>query len=153
PFEKGFAGLPTYFTAASVPANVALAAPSQSQFNALIGTGANNRFAGTGFTNTITSYAETGQSLYHGGSIDVVHSMDHGLQARFNWTHSKNISNADNDLNTSGYNPRRAQNSYDLASERATSTLDATNKLAMTFVYQVPKETFSDNIIAKTVLN
>jgi len=153
PFERGFAGLPTYFAAASVPATVAASSPTLSQFNALLGTGTANRFAGTGFTNTITSYADNGQSLYHGGSVDVVHSMDHGLQARFNWTWSKNISNADNDLNTSGYNPRRPENSYNLANERATSALDATNKFAMTYVYQIPKETFTDNIIAKTVMN
>ncbi len=153
PFERGFAGLPTFFTNASIPANVAATAPNLAQFQALIGAGANNRFAGTGFTNTITYYQQVGQSLYHAGSVDVVHSFDHGLQARFNYTWSKDISNADNDLNTSGFNPRRPENSYNLAAERSLSTLDATNKFALTYVYELPKAGFTNNIIAKTLLN
>ncbi len=154
PFERGFAGLPTYFTNGSVPTTVTAAVPTLAQFNALKGTGANNRFAGTGFTNTITYYQQVGQSLYHSGSVDLVHSFDHGLQARFNYTWSKDISNADNDLNTSGYNPRRPENSYNLAAERSLSTLDATNKFALTYVYELPKiDRFTSNIAAKTLLN
>jgi len=140
PFELGAQPLPVYFSAADVPATVALTAPNLKQFtdissNPLL----RRRFAADGFTGgALTIESPVGGSAYHGGAIELLHRFSHGLLFRANYTYSKTMDNGTNDLNTSSVNPRRAQDSFNLANEWARSAIDVTHKVAMTWLYDLP---------------
>ena len=96
-------------------------APTLAQFQALQG----RRFADQGFTTgAITEEAAVGKSTYHGGSVELLHRFSQGLLFRANYTLSKTMDNATNDLNTSAVNPRRPADSYNLRDEWARSALD-----------------------------
>jgi len=79
-----------------------------------------------------------GDSTYHGGAIELLHRFTHGLLFRANYTYARTMDNGTNDLNTSSVNPRRAQDSFNLANEWARSALDVTHKVAMTWLYDLP---------------
>ncbi len=144
PFDLGAQALPTYFGSSAVPANVSLSAPTLAQFTALEG----RRFAAQGFTSgAITEEAPAGDSTYHGGAIEVLHRVGHGLQLRANYTYSKTMDNGTNDLNTSAVNPRRPEDSFDLANEWARSALDVTHKVALTWLYELPKTNLSNRFV------
>lgn len=135
PFELGAQPLPTYFSASDIPANVPASAPTLSQFTSL----ETRRFAAQGFTGgALTIESPVGDSTYHGGAIELLHRFSHGLQFRANYTYAKTMDNSTNDLNTSAVNPRRPQDSFNLASEWARSALDVTHKFAMTWLYDLP---------------
>ena len=140
PFELGALPLPTYFSAADVPATVALTAPNLAQFTAISGNPLlRRRFAADGFTNgALTIESPVGDSTYHGGAVELLHRFSHGLTFRANYTYAKVMDNSTNDLNTSSVNPRRPQDSYNLANEWARSALDVTHKFAMTWLYHLP---------------
>jgi hypothetical protein len=144
PFDLGAQALPTYFGSSAVPANVSLTAPTLAQFTALEG----RKFAAQGFTSgAVTDEAPVGDSTYHGGAIEVLHRVGHGLQLRANYTYSKTMDNATNDLNTSAVNPRRPQNPFDLANEWSRSALDVTHKVALTWQYELPKTNLSNRFV------
>lgn len=135
PFELGAQPLPTYFSAADMPATASATDPTLAQFLAL----RTRRFAADGFTGgALTIESPVGDSTYHGGAVEIVHRMSHGLLFRANYTYAKAMDNATNDLNTSAVNPRRAQDSFDLRNEWARSALDVTHKFAMTWLYDLP---------------
>ena len=69
-----------------------------------------------------------------------------------NYTYSHTIDNATNEFHTSALNPRRAQDWYHLAADRANSDLDVPQKFALSLVYQLPKAR-SMNSFAKALLN
>jgi len=135
PFELGARPLPTYLTASQVPAMVPATAPTLAQFQALQG----RRFANQGFTTgAITEEAGVGSSTYHGGSVELLHRFSQGLMLRANYTFSKTMDDATNDLNTSAVNPRRPVDSYNLRDEWARSALDVRHKFALTWLYDLP---------------
>ena len=151
-FQNGATPLPTYIHDSDRPATVPLTAPSLAQFNALIGTGAHRRYGPQGFLGVITDEAPSGNSTYHGGSIDVNHRAGHGLLLRANYTYSKVMDNGTNDVATSFVNPRRPQDPYDLRDEWARSALDATNKISLLYLYDIPKVAWK-NKFARGALN
>jgi hypothetical protein len=161
-FENGAQPLPTYINPQDVPANVPASAPTRCQFLALQGlppgpgpcppNGAGRRYGAQGFLGAITDEAPSGNSTYHGGSIDVTHRTGHGLFLRANYTYSKVMDNGTNDVATSFVSPRRPQNPYNLHDEWARSALDATNKIALMFLYDTPKVPW-DNRFARGALN
>jgi len=57
------------------------------------------------------------------------------------------MDNATNDLNTSAVNPRRPENSYNLANEWSRSALDVTHKVGLTWLYDLPKYKFDSRIL------
>jgi outer membrane receptor protein involved in Fe transport len=135
PFELGAQPLPTYFSASDVPAAVSPTAPTLKQFTDL----RTRRFAADGFTGgALTIESPVGDSTYHGGAVELLHRFSHGLQFRANYTYAKAMDNSTNDLNTSAVNPRRAQDSFNLANEWARSALNVTHKFAMTWLYDLP---------------
>ena len=133
-FDLGAKALPTYFSTSAIPATVAASAPTRADFIAAEG----QRFASQGFFGVLTDYNFGGTSRYHGGSIDINRRMSKGLQARFNWTLSRAQDNSTNDLNTSRINPRRPENTNNLANEWGRSTLDIHQKVTATWIYDVP---------------
>jgi hypothetical protein len=152
-FENGAQPLPTYISASQIPATVSGSAPTLAQFNALVGVGAHRRFAAQGFTGgAITEEAALGASTYHGGAIELLHRFSHGLQLRANYTYAKAMDDSTNDLNTSAVNPRRPENSYNLRNEWARSALDVRNKVALTWLYDLPNVNF-ENRFARAALH
>jgi hypothetical protein len=133
-FRIGGQPLPTYLSASQIPATAPATAPTRAQFVAA----QNLRFAAQGFFNVITDFPPIGNSRYHGGSIDVNRRMSKGLQLRFNWTFSRALDNSTTDLFSSRVNPRRAEDTDNMRNEWGRSTLDVRNKVALTWIYDVP---------------
>jgi hypothetical protein len=67
-----------------------------------------------------------------------MHRFARGLYFRANYTFSKNIDNATNELFSSFVNPRRSQDGYNFPNERGLSALNVPQKFAMTWVYDLP---------------
>jgi hypothetical protein len=141
PFELGAQPLPTFFSASTVPGTFPVTSPTLAQFQAL----QNRRFAAQGFTGgAITIESPVGDSTYHGGAVELLHRFSRGLLLRANYTYAKTMDNSTNDLNTSAVNPRRPENSYNLANEWARSALDVTHKVALTWLYDLPSPSWNN---------
>jgi len=78
-------------------------------------------------------------SSYHGGSVTVTHRFAHGLYLMGSFTHGHTIDDATNELFSSRVNPRRAEDGFNLSTDRGNSVLDLPNKFVMTWVYELPK--------------
>jgi len=85
-------------------------------------------------------------------SGDFIHRFAKGLYFRANYTFSKNIDNATNELFSSYVNPRRAQDGFDFANERGRSALDLPHKFAVTWVYDIPS-IHNDHAFVRAVAN
>ena len=144
PFELGAQPLPTYFSAAAIPANAPATAPTLQQFLSL----RTRRYAAQGFTGgAITEESPVGDSTYHGGAVELLHRFSHGLLLRANYTYAKTMDNSTNDLNTSAVNPRRPEDPFDLRNEWARSALDVTHKVALTWLYDLPSPNLSNRFL------
>jgi len=134
----GIAPLPTYFSPSAVPATVAAPASTRQNFVDFLVNGGFAPLAADGFLGSMTTDPPLGSGTYHGGSADFMHRFAKGLYFRSNYTFSKNIDNATNELFSSRVNPRRAQDGFNFAAERGRSALDLTHKFAVTWVYDFP---------------
>jgi len=139
----GITPLPTYFNESDVPATVT--APSSTLldfdgFNSAV-------LSGNGFLGSVTTFPPSGSSVYHGVSADFQRRFTKGIYFRTNYTFSKNIDNATNELFSSFVNPRRAQDGYDFSGDRGRSALDITHKFAITWVYELPNISTSSGFV------
>jgi hypothetical protein len=130
----GIAPLPTFISPSDVP--VAVVSPASTlasfdNFNPL-------PLSGDGFLGSMTTFPPIGSGIYHAGSADFIHRFARGIYLRANYTYSKNIDNATNELFSSRVNPRRAQDGFDFAAERGLSALDIRHKFALSFLYEIP---------------
>jgi hypothetical protein len=136
--------LPTYFNASDVPAAVAAPVDTVANFDAFCPdpsvqpVAPCRNLSAAGFLGSMTSFPPLGTGIYHAVSGDFIHRFTKGLYFRANYTFSKNIDNATNELFSSYVNPRRAQDGFDFANERGRSALDLPSKFAVTWVYDVP---------------
>jgi hypothetical protein len=130
----GIAPLPTYINGGDVPGVVTAPVSTLADFDAFNPL----PLSGDGFFGAVTSFPPLGNGIYHGVSVDFIHRAGHGLYFRANYTFSKNIDNATNELFSSFVNPRRAQDGFDFANERGRSALDLTHKFALSFLYTLP---------------
>jgi len=131
----GLTPLPTYILPSDVPAAIPTPASTLADFDAFV----TKPLKVDGFLGNLTANPPSGSSTYHSGSVDVIHRMARGLYIRGNYTYSKNIDNATNELFSSRVNPRRPQDANDFQNERGRSVLDLNHKLAVAFVYELPK--------------
>ena len=119
-FQNGAQPLPTYIRTSDIPSTVAADAPTLAQFNALLGSGVLRRYGAQGFTGGAGTLASpVGASTYHGGAVEFTHRLNRDWYLRANYTYSKTMDDSTNDLFTSLVNPRRPQDSYNLADEWA----------------------------------
>jgi hypothetical protein len=134
--------LPTYVNASEIPANGA-ALPSLADVLNYPGSGTlvleSLGFDG-GF---ITAFDPIGNSIYHGGSVDVQRRAAKGLYFRGGYTWSKVIDDSTNELFSSRVNPRRAEDFFDIQNERGNSALNRTHHFTLAWTYELPK--FSGN--------
>src|SRR5258706_8680170 len=126
--------LPTYLSAGDVPASVFPPASTLSDFENFNP----QPLAADGFQGNMTTFPSIGSGIYHAGSVDFIHRFARGIYLRANYTFSKNIDNATNELFSSRVNPRRAQDGFDFAAERGLSALDIRHKFALSFLYEIP---------------
>jgi outer membrane receptor protein involved in Fe transport len=130
----GLTPLPTYFSLADIPATVTNPASTLANFDAFNP----QPLSVDGFLGNVTTFPAAGSGIYHGGSVDFMHRFTRGLYFRANYTYSKNIDNATNELFSSVVNPRRAQDGYNFAGERGPSALNIPHKFAISWVYELP---------------
>jgi hypothetical protein len=138
-FDPNFPGggitpLPTYINPSDVPVTVVSPASTLQSFdnyNPL-------PLSADGFLGSMTTFPPIGSGIYHAGSVDFIHRFARGIYLRANYTYSKNLDNATNELFSSRVNPRRAQDGFDFAAERGLSALDIRHKFALSFLYEIP---------------
>jgi hypothetical protein len=160
-FTAGLPVIPTYLTDAAVPTTVAAGSPTLLQWDTFENNGGGAatpsgcadpspyRFGVQGFCGAlVTGFPPLARGIYHGVSIDFNHPVGHGLSLRANYTFSKNIDDATNELFSSRVNPRRIQDWQNPKDTQGLSALDVTHKLAISWVYDIPGWN-SDNAFAR----
>src|SRR5216684_3676419 len=130
----GLTPLPTYFSSSDVPATIPTPVDTLAKIKAF------NKapLSVDGFLGVMTTFPPLGSGIYHAVSADFMHRFTRGLYFRANYTFSKNIDNATNELFSSFVNPRRSQDGYNFPGERGLSALNIPHKFAMTWVYDLP---------------
>ena len=146
-FDQGALPLTTWFSQADVPATFTVAStPTLAQFSAF-----SNRVHSE-FGGPVTAFNPWGKSEYHSIAADFTHRFKHGLYLRANYTLAKGWDDATNELNSSAVNPRRPQDGNHINSDWGRSTLDLRNKVAVSWVYDLPKLK-SENAFVKGVFH
>jgi hypothetical protein len=139
----GLAPLPTYFKPSDVPAAVTAPVDTLANLKAF-----NKKpLSVDGFLGVMTTFPPKGSGIYHAGSVDLMHRFAKGFYFRANYTFEKNIDNSTNELFSSFVNPRRAQDGNNFANERGRSVLDLPQKLAVTWVYDIPNVRTENRIL------
>ena len=139
----GITPLPTYVNPSDVPATVAAPASTLMDFENF----KTKPLAVDGFKGNVTTFPPDGSNTYHGASVDFQRRFSKGLYFRTNYTFSKNIDNATNELFSSFVNPRRAQDGYNFPGDRGLSALNNSHKFAMTWVYDIPNISTSNGFL------
>jgi carboxypeptidase family protein/TonB-dependent receptor-like protein len=130
----GVAPLPTYFSAASVPATVTSPASTLASFKVQPG----NPLIADGFGDPFTILTPISRSVYHGGSVTVTHHFTHGLYAQADYTFARVEDANTAELFSTRLNPRRAQDGLNYQADWGPSALDIRNKFAMAVTYNIP---------------
>jgi hypothetical protein len=133
-FDAGLQPLPTFFRDSDVPATIVggLRLSDFESFDPL-------RYADQGFLGFVTAFPGSGSSTYHAGSVDFSRRFSRGLLFRANYTLAHNIDDSTNELFSSRVNPRRPQNWANLREDRGRSVLDIRHKVALSWVYDLPR--------------
>lgn len=147
-FDAGIAPLPTFFKASDVPATWTASTPNDDAFNSFN----SNIYAPFGFRGNVTSDPPLGKSIYHAASVSFTQRSRMGLTFNANYTYADTEDNSTNEFFTSLLNPRRAQDTNRLNEDFGKSDLYVRNKVALSWVYDVPKTHFESRF-AKTLLN
>jgi len=145
-FTAGLPVIPTYLSDSAIPATVAAGSPNLGQWdtfennaNSCPTTGPSPfRYGAEGFCGLMTAFPPLANGIYHAVSIDLNHPVGHGVSLRANYTYSRNIDDDTNELFSSRVNPRRAQDWQNLEADRGPSALDVPQKLALSWVYDMP---------------
>ena len=127
--------LPTFFNASEVPSRASLRnLPSQQDF-----LDARQRLLEPlGFLSSFTAFPAQGNSIYHGGSVNIRRRLSGGFSVDGSYTWSRTIDDSTNELFTSSVNPRRAQDFFDRRNDRAESVLSRPHRLAIGWIWEVP---------------
>ena len=146
-FDAGLQPLPVFFRDSDVPATLAGGARLSDfeNFNPL-------RYSDQGFLGFVTAFPAIGSSTYHAGSADFSRRFSRGMMFRANYTYAHNIDDSTNELFSSRVNPRRPENWANLREDRGRSVLDIRHKVALSWVYELPRFGAASNLL-KTVAN
>jgi hypothetical protein len=127
--------LPTFFNASEVPSRAELRnLPTQQDF---LDT-RQRLLSPLGFLSSFTAFPAQGNSIYHGGSVNVRRRLSGGFSVDGSYTWSRTIDDSTNELFTSSVNPRRAQDFFDRRNDRAESVLSRPHRLAIGWIWEVP---------------
>src|SRR6185437_10647994 len=141
--------LPTYLTA---PSSATLAALPLTLGDIQARSNVAPAYLAAGFTNLITAYTAQGHSTYNGLALQLNRRFSNGLQFLGAYTWSHNIDNSTAEFNTTSLTPRRAQDFFDLTSERASSALDRRHRFSLSVLYDVPFFQHSSNWFMKNLI-
>lgn len=130
----GLTPLPTYLNLSDIPATVTSPASTAMDFDNFNP----QPFSVDGFFGNLTTFPPAGSGIYHAVTVDFMHRVAKGLYFRTNYTFSRNIDNATNELFSSIVDPRRAQDGYNFGNERGLSALHVPQKFTITWVYELP---------------
>jgi len=136
--EDGRPGLPTF-----------LATPSQATLDALpltldqINARSNfvPRFAAAGFNNpnvNVVSFLSNGNSIYHGGSLQLTRRFAQGFQMTSAYTFSHLIDDTTAEVFSTVLSPRRVEDFQNIRRERASSALDHRHRFVSSVIYELP---------------
>jgi hypothetical protein len=109
-----------------------------------------------GFLGGVTVFDPIGKSWYDGASIDFKRSMARGLAFDTNYTLSKTLDYGENELFTSLINPRRPDDSWNIATNKGRSGLDKTHKFVLSWQWELPgasEKGFVKTVVSGWVLN
>jgi hypothetical protein len=95
-------------------------------------------YANAGFVGTLTEFAPTGWSFYNGLAVQLNRRFSRDLQFQTAYTWSHNIDNSTAEVASTFLTPRRAQDSSNLAAEKASSMLDRRQRLSFSLMYDAP---------------
>jgi len=142
--------LPTYFSAAQVPADGSGMLSLSDALN-YPGSGAlvyqNLGFDG-GF---ITAFQPVGNSTYHAASLELERRAAKGLFLRAAYTFSHTIDDSTNELFSSRVNPRRPQDFLDLQDEKGNSALNRAHHFTVGWTYELPSWNGSNSFLSKAL--
>ncbi|HEX4134948.1 MAG TPA: TonB-dependent receptor [Bryobacteraceae bacterium] len=128
----------------------------QSQANCAVSCGLIPAWANAGFGATVTGDMPQGYSSYNGLATQVNRRFANGLQFQGAYTWSHLIDNSTADVDSTALTPRRAQNSQDLTSEKASSALDHRQRFTFTVYYDAPwfrkSNWFARNLLGNWVI-
>jgi hypothetical protein len=85
-------------------------------------------------------------------AVQLNRRFSNGLQFIMAYTWSHNIDNSTAEFNTTQLTPRRAQDFFDLTSERASSALDRRHRVSLSVLYDVPFFQHSSNWFMKNLI-
>jgi len=130
----GLTPLPTYLNPSDVPATVTSPASTALDFDNFNSA----PYSVDGFFGSLTTFPPAGRGIYHAVTADFMHRFAKGLYFRANYSFSRNIDDATNELFSSIVNPRRAQDGYNFGADRGLSALHIPQKFTITWVYELP---------------
>src|SRR6202022_4856066 len=120
----GLTPLPTFFKQSDIPAAIPNPVDTLANFRAVCPPAGTQPVApcrvlsADGFLGNLTTFPPLGSGTYHAASVDFMHRFARGLYFLSNYTFSKNIDNATNELFSSFVNPRRSQDGFNFPNER-----------------------------------
>src|SRR5260221_10918151 len=109
--------VPPYLTAGVVPGTVVAPASTLSDFDNFNP----QPLAADGFQGNVTTFPSIGSGIYHAASPHFFHPFSRGIYVRANYSFSKNIDNAPNELFSSRVNPPPAPDRLDFNGQRGIS--------------------------------
>ncbi len=109
-------------------------------------------YASAGFTGTLTSFQQWGNSTYNGLAVQVTRRFTGGLQFKGAYTWSHNIDDSTADVFSTYTTPRRPQDGRDIAADRSSSALDHRQRLTYEAVYDMPFFSHSGNWFVKNLV-
>lgn len=144
------AQLPVFVAASQVPTSFPSGALTLADFNAARSTGVPSSpriLSPYGFFGAVTEFSEDGNSVYHGGSFRLQRRFGRGLLVDTNYTFSRTIDDAENELFTSFLNPRRLFNQTATHSSRGLSAIHRKQKFILDWLYEFPSSGSSNAFV------
>lgn len=109
-------------------------------------------FLAAGFSSNLVGFPSRGNSEYHGLAIEMTRRFSHNLLFKGAYTWSHNIDDSTADLFSTLLSPRRPQDFQNMAAEKSASFLDRRHRVTVTWVYETPWYSRSDNKFFRFVL-
>lgn len=139
---------------------VYLSAPTPAQLDALTNNLAalqaiprfDTRYLNAGFGANITAWPPSGDSTYHGLATQLTRRFSKGFQMQGAYTWSHNIDDCTATHFSTLLTPRRTQDFGNLSNDRSTSALDRRQRLTLSWLWEMPWYSKSQNKFAKNVI-
>ena len=108
-------------------------------------------YANAGFTSPITSFTPQGYSDYNALTVNFKKRFAKGLQYQAAYTWSHLIDNSTAEVASTFLTPRRAEDFFNLNTEKASSALDRRQRFTLSLVYDAPWFKGSNNWMLKNL--